>query len=83
MTISTAPFIIASIAALAFCGYWLGDALTKGYFSERRRTGFGHIRRKNDPIRYWVTVSLVAVFCALGFWILLITLGLQRHRVIP
>jgi len=78
MTMSKGPFIIASIAALAFCGYWLVDALTKGYFSASRRTGFAYIRRKNNPVRYWVTVSLVAVFCVLGLWIWLVTLGLLK-----
>jgi hypothetical protein len=57
-----------SLGAFAYCGYrLLAGAMRNGY-----------IRPQKEPIRYWVRVILMTVFCVLGLWIGLIRMGLSK-----
>jgi len=67
--------ITAGIAVLAYVGYQLAGALVKGYFPKGNSNGGGYTYRQKEPIVYWVKFVLMAVFCALGLWILLAALG--------
>jgi hypothetical protein len=70
--------VIVGIAVLAYVGYRLAAALAKGYFPKGNSNGGGYISRRKEPRQYWVKIVLMAVFCALGLWILLIALGWSR-----
>lgn len=67
--------VAAGIAALAYVGYRLAAALAKGYFPKGNSNGGGCVYRQKEPTQYWVKIVLMAVFCALGLWILLAALG--------
>ena len=66
------------LAPLAYCAYQLAVALKRGYFPSSRPYGGGYLYRQKEPTQYWVKIVLMAVFCALGLWIVLIALGWSR-----
>ena len=70
--------VTAGLAVLAYVGYQLAGALAKGYFPKDNSNGGGYIYRQKEPIHYWVKIILMAVFCALGLWILLAALGWSK-----
>jgi hypothetical protein len=67
--------VTVGIAVLAYVGYQLAVALAKGYFPKGNSNVGGYVYRQKDPIQYWVKIVLMAVFCALGLWILLAASG--------
>jgi hypothetical protein len=69
---------ILVLAPLAYCASQLAGALAKGYFPKGNSHGGGYIYRQKEPIQYWVRIVLMAVFCALGLWILLAALGWSK-----
>jgi hypothetical protein len=69
---------ILVLAPLAYCAYQLGAALVKGYFLRGNSNGGGCVHRQKEPIQYWVKIILMAVFCVLGMWIVLIALGWSK-----
>jgi hypothetical protein len=67
--------VTVGLAVLAYVGYQVAAALAKGYFPKGNSRGGGYVYRQKEPIQYWVKIVLMAVFCALGLWILLAASG--------
>ncbi len=72
---STRELVLIGLANLAYFGYELAAALRRGHFPRSGKCLPGYVYRQKEPVVYWVKIVLMAVFCALGLWILLAALG--------